>query len=135
MEEQAVAAEAGEDGIDGGRGAFEGTGDLAVGHAVDGEIEDVRREFGSFLPVGRAEGLSGEGDAAVEALEALDAVGWFLADVESGAAESPALGSVVERAGVIGTVGWLPLSGVFLVGSHGPGLAGTRPGTFFEAEP
>ena len=135
MEEEAVAAESGEDGIDGGGSTFEGSGDLAVGHAVDGEVEDVGCEFGSFLPVGWAECLSGEGDTAVSALEALDAVGRFLAEVVSGSAETPALGSVVEWAGVIGTVGWLPPSGVFLVGSHGPGLAGTRPGTIFEAEP
>ena len=75
MEEEAVTAESGEDGIDGGGGAFEGSGDLAVGHAVDGEVEDVGGEFGTFLPVGRAECLSGEGDTAVSTLEALDSVG------------------------------------------------------------
>ena len=41
MEEDTVPTEARNDVVDRRRSAFEETGDLAVGHAVDGEIEDL----------------------------------------------------------------------------------------------
>ena len=58
MKEEAVATEPGDDSVDGRRRAFQGPGDLAVGHATDRELEDHWRELGATLPIRGAERLS-----------------------------------------------------------------------------
>ena len=113
-----MSAEPGEDVVDSGGGAVEGPGDLPVGHASDRELQNHGCEFGSFLPVGYFEGLSRERFTAVQALESLDLVGWFVSLVVSGAPELPSFGRVVEGAFWIGAVGWLPLPGVLLLSIH-----------------
>jgi hypothetical protein len=75
LEEQAVSAEPPGLVEDGGVGAAEHVGDLAVAGAGAELTQDGGLQLGALEPVGRAEGLDREGAAAVQASEALDAVG------------------------------------------------------------
>jgi hypothetical protein len=92
LQQETVASEAREKTIDGGRRAVEGAGGLAVGGAVDGEMEELGEQVGSLQPVRGGEGLGGEGATAVATLETLDAVGFELAVEVSHAAVAPAWG-------------------------------------------
>ena len=91
VEEQAVSSEAVDMAVDGRRGDAQIAGDLAVaGAAIDlgGQLLD---DVGAFGPVGDAEGLPTEGDAAVQALKPADTLGVGLAPVVAEVSPLPSL--------------------------------------------
>jgi hypothetical protein len=98
LEEKAVTAEAFDLVLDCRGVDVQFPGDLPVGGAMEGPVEECQEEVGAFEPVGGGEGLRGEGSTAVEALEALDRVGMTLPVVEAGFLVPPALGIPVEGA-------------------------------------
>jgi len=64
LEEEAVSADSLALSLNGGGGDVEGACDLAEAGAGDGAVEDLGEEVGALEPVGGAEGLFTEGDAA-----------------------------------------------------------------------
>src|SRR5512145_2018350 len=129
MNQETVSAESGEVVVDGRRGGVEDPGDLAVGGAGDGVLVDLQQEFGTFEPVGGAEGLVAEGASAGSAAVTLDDMGRFAAAEEAEADVGPGPGlRAVVLAVRVGAVGRGRGAWKWCVGVHaaGPGKARTR---------
>src|SRR5512145_509429 len=129
MNQETVSAESGEVVVDGRRGGVEDPGDLAVGGARDGVFVDLQQEFGTFEPVGGAEGLVAEGASASSAAVTLDDMGRVAAaeGAEADVGPGPGLRAVVlaVRVGAMGRGrgAWKWCGGVH---AAGPGKAWTR---------
>ncbi len=71
MVQEAVPPHPGYMSVDGRWIYLQVPGNLSIGHSTDRFHEDLLVDVGTFLPVGCAEGLSAEGDAAILACKPL----------------------------------------------------------------
>ena len=135
MNQQTVPAESGEVVVDGRRRGVEDPGDLAVGSAGDGVLVDLQQEFGTFEPVGGAEGLVAEGASAGLAAVTLDDMGRVAAPEEAEADPGPGPGlRAVVLAVRVGAMGrgrraWRSWVGVHAAVQARPGPANNLRGT------
>ena len=98
MEEQAVAAEAGEVTGDGRVGGAEQARDLSEAGAFGGMLGDGSQELRAAEPVGDGEGPGGEATAAVQALKAAEPSLVARAEEEASPNRTPSLWLPVEAA-------------------------------------